>query len=145
MAEKKTKNVRKKQCINKGCRKARVEGSEYCQDCRPSTEGGDIPADVCRLSELDLLRFVRSDNELHNHVLEIKTVEQEQVIEDKEFEQRRAARQNRVRLLQQSIRQRQLEQKQLLADLGKKYGFDHTIASIDDQTGIIHEHSTKGS
>jgi hypothetical protein len=98
-----------------------------------------------KLSELDLLKFIRTDNELHNHTLEIKNLEQEQVIEDREFEQRRATRTNRIRLLQQSSRQRQVEQKQLLAELGKKYGFDHTIASIDDQTGIIHEHPQKGN
>lgn len=145
MAEKKVKSVRKKQCINKGCRKSRVEGSAYCQDCRPATEGGDIPSEALRLSELDLLRFIRTDNELHNHALEIKNLEQEQMIEDREFDQRRATRTNRIRLLQQSSRQRQVEQKQLLAEMGKKYGFDHTIASIDDQTGIIHEHPTKGT
>lgn len=148
MAAKKEKSVRKKQCATKGCRKARIDGSEFCRDCAPADEGHpaqEVMDKVIKLSELDLLRFVRSDTELHNHQLEIKNIEQAQTIDTREFDQRRAERTNRTRLLQQSIRQRQVEQKTLLADMGSRYGFDHTIASIDDQTGIVHEHPQKGT
>lgn len=151
MAEtkKKTKSVRKKQCSTKGCRKARVDGSEFCRDCAPAAPVEENALEpeksVLKLSELDLLKFLRTDTELHNHRLEIKNLEQEQVIEDREFDQRRATRTNRIKLLQQSIRQRQVEQKTLLMELGARYGFDATVASIDDQTGIIHEHPPKGT
>jgi len=144
MAEKKVKSVKKPQCNEKGCRKSCVDGESYCMQHRKVVADDGVPPGTCRLSELDLLKFVRTDNELHNHSLEIKNLEQEQMIEEKEFDARRAARVNRIRLLNQSIRQRQVDQKTLMAELGKKYGFDYTIASVDDQTGVVHEHPTKG-
>jgi len=133
MAEKKTKQVPKPRSKRKTVEKA-----------EPQTLAPPVPEGLCQLSELDLLKFLRTDNELHNHKLEIKNLEQAQMLEDREFEQRRAERKNRIRLLQQSIRQREVEQKQLLQEFGKRYGFDATIASIDDQTGVVHEHPQKG-
>lgn len=147
MAEKKVKRakaVKRPRCQEPKCRKNAVDGSSHCADHAAPQGDGGVPKDVCKLSEIDLLKFIRTDNELHNHQLEIKNLEQAQMLEDREFEQRRAERRNRVRLLQQSIRQREVEQKQLLKDFGERYGFDATTASIDDQTGVVHEHPPKG-
>lgn len=142
----KAKRSGRKQCAEKGCRKLQAEGSKRCREHQAAAGGNGVPGrpavpdGVVQLSEIDLLRFVRTDTELHNHKLEIRNLEQEHVIDQAGFEQRRAVRQNRIKLLQQSIRQREVQQRALIEELGKKYGFDHTIASIDDETGAVHEH-----
>ena len=146
---KKTKKTGRKRCSIRGCRKMRVEGSLACRDHQGALRGeseesggnGDPTTEIKKLSEVDLLRFLNSDNELHNHKLEIKNLDQEQRLEHLEFEQRKATRTARVRQLSQSIRIRENEQKLLLQELAKKYGFDPSTASIDDKTGIIHEHA----
>jgi hypothetical protein len=133
---KKTKQVGNKRCAIKGCRKARVAGTETCR-----VHQGEDPLDgALQLSEVDLLRFLKSDGELQNHSLEIKNLQQEQRLDNHEFDNRKRDRQARVNELVASINSRTAEQKQMLADMGKKYGFNPAIVSIDDKTGLIHEH-----
>lgn len=139
MATKKAKSVRKKQCATKGCRKSRVDGSEYCAE---HAHDQDPLEEVSRLTELDRLRFLEADQALVNWTQEIKILDQEQRIENNEHEVRKRVRQNRVDQLRAAINARTIEQRQMLVELGEKYGFDPKISSIDDRTGVIVAHPT---
>ena len=142
---KKATKVRRKQCSLKGCRKGRKDGSLHCRDHQGGNGEASEPSDVVKkLSELDKLRFLESDTAMLNHTQEIKILDQEQRIEDTDHVSRKRTRATRVSQLRAAIKQRQIEQRQLLSTFGKRYGFDPEHVSIDDKTGVIQEHTPDG-
>jgi hypothetical protein len=96
-----------------------------------------------RLSEMDRLRFVALDNELRALGFEQSNVSQEEDIDRRNYEARKLVRQQRNRQINQTLRIKAQEQKQLLVELGGKYDFDPGLVSIDDVSGIVHEHSKR--
>lgn len=133
--EKKAKTVKKKATKKKATKKkAPRKAPRKKAELAEPTEG------VVKLSEIDLLRFLNTDTELNNHQLEIRNISQEEHIEKAAYEQNKATRIQRINALKQSIKVRSQEQKAMLVQLGEKYGFDPSTASIDDKTGIVHVH-----
>lgn len=149
MAKTKKKDAvkkRRKQCSIKGCRKMRMEGSLVCKDHQAAMRGQldeqppDPVAVTKRLSEMERLRFNELDTALRNVELEAKNTEQEAHIDKLDYERRCEVRRLRLRQLKQVMQVKSHEQKLLLGELAKKYGFDPATVSIDDTSGIIHEH-----
>lgn len=134
--DKKAKTVKKKASKKKATKKKAPRKKAP----RKKAELAEPTEDVIKLSEIDLLRFLNTDTELNNHQLEIRNISQEEHIEKAAYEQNKATRIQRINALKQSIKVRSQEQKTMLVQLGEKYGFDPSTASIDDKTGIVHVH-----
>lgn len=132
----KIKAKKKVQCSSKGCRRYRVNGTDFCPDHEPV----DPVSLVKKLTEVERLRFFEADIAMRNDTQEIKIISQESVIDRVSFDNRNKDRQNRIDALKVSIATRSDEQKAMLAVLSKKYGFDPRTVSLDDKTGVIHEH-----
>lgn len=134
------KKVSRKQCSTKGCRKLRAGKSLHCQAHDKQAADDPISA-VKRLTEMDRLRFVETDTQLRNLAQEMKILNQEHALAKIEYDARISARRNRLAQIQVELSARLMEQKQLLGVLADRYEFDATQASIDDRTGVVHEHS----
>jgi hypothetical protein len=132
--------IKRKQCSTKGCRRRR-KSELYCDPCQAEADNANDPSNnVIRLTELERMQFVECDTLLHNQTLQIKNLDQEQRIEQTEFDVKKRARAHKVKGLRAAITQYTMEQRQLLAKWGEKYGFDPAHVSIDDKTGVVQEH-----
>lgn len=142
MAAKKKSKVKKlpkekNKCREKGCnRVAREDG--YCKKCF-SSKSITNEEGILQLTEIDRLKFLEIDQALLNFSQEIKLLDQEQRIDDFNFNQRRNTRNTRINELKNNIRDNVIKQKVFLGNLSEKYGFNPSISSIDDKTGVIHQ------
>jgi len=134
---KKTARMKRHRCREEGCRKLQALGSDFCAAHAGSADPVDY---VIRLTELERLQFNESDIAIRNHKQEIRILDQEQQLESVAYASKKATRQSRVDELRGSTAQRIREQRDLVLRLGEKYEFDPKHVSIDDITGVVHEH-----
>lgn len=131
---------RRKTCNEKGCRKGALDGSQFCGLHQEKTVDEDPMEAAKKLTEVERLRFFEVDISLRNHAQEIQILTQEQRLDQHEFDARKTTRQQRIYALRITVQQKSADQRRMLEIYGKKYGFDPIRTSIDDQTGVIHEH-----
>lgn len=96
---------------------------------------------VIRLTELERLRYLETDNNLRNQSQEVLILRQQQRLEDIDYNQRKTVRSTRIAELTAAIQLHTQIQRDMLADFGKTYAVNPARISIDDKTGVIQEHA----
>lgn len=137
MANKRTPKPSRKRCQQDGCRKLAVTAGV----CTEHTAAQNPMDHVIRLTELERLRYLETDNNLRNQSQEVLILRQQQRLEDIDYNQRKTVRSTRIAELTAAIQLHTQIQRDMLADFGKTYAVNPARISIDDKTGVIQEHA----
>lgn len=127
----------RKRCSEKGCRKLRVAGSEWCAD--HLTEASSSPGDsVLKLNEVEALRFGKLDAEMRNALQGIRLIVLEMEKLQRETQDKLRTYEGNKKLMKERLEGIRPEYEEFVAALAEKYGVDDpSRMSIDPDTGIV--------
>ena len=129
----------KRTCDHPGCEKRKASGA-FCKD---HLADADAVEGVLRLTELEASRWGRLDAEMRNALQGLRLADLEVEQAKRQFVEFRSIKELEKGRLQGMIEKIRPEYKQLVDELGEKYGIDPTKMAIDPDTRVIRDLSDK--
>jgi hypothetical protein len=135
-----TKNVRRKQCERKGCRKLARPGVGLCADHEREVHEAAHPIDgVVKISELRAYKYAALDAEIRNHLLSVRNtdLEIEQARTQYEMAQKQRLAQKQAFLAAANTKKQEYEQ--LVQAIADEFNLDPTKMTIDPDSQVVRD------
>jgi len=142
--------ARRKQCKEKGCRKGRAEGSDFCEEHMTLAGGNGVGVneapdpvfaedEVMKLTEAELDKFNLLRLKMEHKLQAIRVLELEQERADREYVAQKHTREQLVRHQRGEIEPLNNEYLGYVRQLAHKYKLHPEHLGIDDETGVLRD------
>jgi hypothetical protein len=146
--------ARRKQCKEKGCRKSRAEGSDFCQlhmtvaapEPQESKGGNGVGIDpvfvednVQKLTEAELDKFNLLRLKMERNLQQIRILELEQERADREYVAEKHNRETHLNTLRGLNAPLNTEYLAHVREIAKKYKIHPDFLGINDDTGVLQD------